>query len=292
MAAQHYDIPTKYELVLTPCWCGGETFSQVASRDRFGQALTTVMCQRCGTLLLNPYMTDADAGRYYADDYLDSDYNHSFAERFSDRAKEQRQLQSLVPLLPKGADVLDFGCGCGGVTNFLLDLGHTVFGHDLSEDALAHALSTGLSPHVKGNTYDAVVSYHSVEHHVDPAATIGEMAQMLKPGGLLFIAVPLINRIVAGARPEGIVGELYFPHRWYFSVNNFDLLVSRFGLRRVLSDYETVAIYKKDERVTARVPGGSARRRARLRLWLINTSPKLIKLRGMARLLWAMRKMA
>lgn len=290
MATQHYDIPTRYDLKTTPCWCGANSFSPIASRDRFGQTLETLMCKQCGTLLLNPYLTPADAGTYYANDYLASDYNHSFEERFADRAKEQPHLEALVPRLPASASVLDFGCGCGGVSNFLIEHGHTVYGHDLSEDALAFACTTGLLPYEKDKTYDAVISYHSVEHHVDPDATIGEMADMLKPNGLLLIAVPLINRIVAGVRPNGIVGELYFPHRWYFAVNNLDDLCSRHGLKRVWTDFETVMIYQKDSHTKPYRLGKRTRLRARLRLSLINLSPKLIKLRGMGRLLWPLRK--
>ncbi|MFI4861066.1 MAG: class I SAM-dependent methyltransferase [Phycisphaerales bacterium JB063] len=294
MSRTHYPIPTRYELVDTPCWCGGEVFSPVASVDRFGQPLSTVMCRACGTLLLNPYLRASDAGRYYAEDYLQPGYNQGFAERFADRATEQRHLFPLADRLSPGSDVLDFGCGCGGVTNFLIERGHRVFGHDLSEEALAYAVGTGLLRHEPGGAarYDAVVTYHSVEHHVDPNETLGEMAALLKDGGLLCVAVPLINRIVAGAREDGIVGEIYFPHRWYLSVDNLDRLLARLGLVRVWSDFATTTIYQKTGKPRRRTPSTPARWRAKLRLKLINASPRLIKLKGMGRLLWMMRRIA
>lgn len=269
-------------------------FSPVASVDRFGQPLSTVMCRACGTLLLNPYLRASDAGRYYAEDYLQPGYNQGFAERFADRATEQRHLFPLADRLSPGSDVLDFGCGCGGVTNFLIERGHRVFGHDLSEEALAYAVGTGLLRHEPGGAarYDAVVTYHSVEHHVDPNETLGEMAALLKDGGLLCVAVPLINRIVAGARADGIVGEIYFPHRWYLSVDNLDRLLARLGLVRVWSDFATTTIYQKTGKPRRRTPSTPARWRAKLRLKLINASPRLIKLKGMGRLLWMMRRIA
>lgn len=292
LAETRYDVPTRYDLVASPCWCGGTAFRTVAERDRYGQPLTTVMCRACGTLLLNPYLKPEDAGAYYADDYLRPGYNQGFAERFADRAHEQKHLQPLADRLAPHSDVLDFGCGCGGVTNGLIEQGHRVYGTDLSEEALAYALTTGLLPHEPDRAYDAVVTYHSVEHHVDPNQTLGEMAALLKDGGLLCIAVPLINRIVAGARPNGIVGELYFPHRWYFSVDNLDRLLGRLGLERVWSDFETTSIYRKTGRAERRPAGMGARWRASLRLKLINASPTLCKLPGMARVLWMLRRMA
>ena len=170
MSRTHYPIPTRHELVESPCWCGGDVFAPVATVDRFGQSLKTVMCCSCGTLLLNPYLKPGDAGRYYAEDYLQPGYNRGFAERVADRAHEQKHLFPLADRLKPGSDVLDFGCGCGGVTNFLIDRGHRVFGHDLSEVALDYAIGTGLLRHDPSDqkTYDAVVTYHSVEHHVDP----------------------------------------------------------------------------------------------------------------------------
>lgn len=292
LAETRYDVPTHYDLVASPCWCGGTASRTVAERDRYGQPLTTVMCRACGTLRLDPYLTPEDAGRYYADDYLRPGYNRGFAERFADRANEQQHLRPLADRLAPGSAVLDFGCGCGGVTHGLIEMGHRVYGTDLSEAALDYALSTGLLPHGPAQRYDAVVTYHSVEHHVDPNQTLGEMASLLKDGGLLCIAVPLINRIVAGARPSGIVGELYFPHRWYFSVDNLDRLLGRLGLERVWSDFETTSIYRKTGRASAKPPGAGARWRAALRLRLINASPTLCRLPGVARLLWRMRKLA
>lgn len=290
----HYPIPTRYALAPSPCWCGGTDADPVAAVDRFGQPLTTVMCRSCGTLRLDPYLTDEDAGTYYAEDYLQPGYNHGFAERFADRATEQKHLFPLADRLPPDSDVLDFGCGCGGVTNFLVERGHAVFGHDLSVEALDHAVSSGLRRHDPdaGRRYDAVVTYHSVEHHVDPNATLGEMAGLLNDGGLLCVAVPLINRIVAGVRADGIVGEVYFPHRWYFSVDNLDRLLGRLGLERVWSDFATTTIYRKTGRVRAKPPGASARWRAKLRLKLINASPKLVRVKGVGRLLWMLRRIA
>ena len=114
----------------------------------------------------------------------------------------------------------------------------------------------------------------------------------MKHGGLLCVAVPLINRIIAGARPEGIVGEIYFPHRWYFSVDNLDRLLGRLGLERVGSDFATTTIYKKTGKLCTKPPGPPARWRAKLRLKIINASPKLIKVKGVGRLLWLLRKIA
>jgi SAM-dependent methyltransferase len=41
-------------------------------------------------------------------------------------------------------------------------------------------------------SFDTVASFHVVEHTEEPAAAIGEMARVLRPGGTLLLSVPFI----------------------------------------------------------------------------------------------------
>jgi SAM-dependent methyltransferase len=99
--------------------------------------------------------------------------------------------------------VLDVACGVGYGTRLLADGGaRFVTGVDLSEDALrkatatfpafnasflrAHALNLPFRP----GSFDAVVSFETIEHLADGARFLREVARCLQPGGVLLLSTP------------------------------------------------------------------------------------------------------
>ncbi|MGH8924960.1 MAG: class I SAM-dependent methyltransferase [Acidimicrobiia bacterium] len=98
---------------------------------------------------------------------------------------------------PKPGDrVLDVGCGRGHVVGALRSLGVMAEGIDLNPNAAEVATV----PHVKTMSatslehdegyFDAVVSFHAVEHIPDVDAAIGEMARVVRPGGKVLLIYP------------------------------------------------------------------------------------------------------
>ncbi len=116
----------------------------------------------------------------------------SFIERFDDLADLR---------------VLDVGCGGGILTEGLARAGARACGVDLAEDALAaarqHASSQGLPidyrhcaieelAALEPAGFDLVTCMEMLEHVPDPAAVVQACAQLLKPGGALYLST--LNR--------------------------------------------------------------------------------------------------
>ncbi len=106
-----------------------------------------------------------------------------------------------------GLKVLDVGCGGGVFSEALAQQGATVTGIDLAEDSLEVAklhlyesqlditylqtsVETFADQHPEG--FDVVVSMEMLEHVPDPQSVVNACAQLLKPGGWLFLST--INR--------------------------------------------------------------------------------------------------
>ncbi len=97
--------------------------------------------------------------------------------------------------LKPGDTVCDVGCGYGGTSRILADMGAEVTGLTLSEAQIAYAASA----HPRANprlmqkdwlkndfpdaSFDAVLSIESSEHMVDKPLFFAEVARTLKPGG-------------------------------------------------------------------------------------------------------------
>ncbi|HWK04092.1 MAG TPA: methyltransferase domain-containing protein [Puia sp.] len=104
--------------------------------------------------------------------------------------------------LPQGAEVLDVGCGNGVISRSLGEQGFTVRGIDVSDKAIAKAMSLNTFPNVRfevvsaeklvaeGNRYYAVICSEVLEHLKDPGLLLEGLNKSLHPQGVLIVTVP------------------------------------------------------------------------------------------------------
>jgi 2-polyprenyl-6-hydroxyphenyl methylase/3-demethylubiquinone-9 3-methyltransferase len=111
-----------------------------------------------------------------------------------------RDPRSLRPF--EGLSVLDIGCGGGLLSEPMARLGFAVTGADASEKnigtARAHAAQSGLEIDYRaasaeslvgeGLAFDVVLNMEVVEHVADVPAYLAACTQLVKPGGLTFVA--------------------------------------------------------------------------------------------------------
>ncbi len=137
------------------------------------------------------------------DDIVRKGYNKIAAKYNAsrDQFKNEMELEFFISLLPKGARILDAGCGAGvPVGKFLVDRGYSVTGIDISTSMINLARQ-----HVPGaeflegdmtqltfpaNSFDGVVSTYAIIHvPKEKHATIYQnFYRVLKPGGILFFS--------------------------------------------------------------------------------------------------------
>ena len=138
------------------------------------------------------------------------------ASRWWDSEGESRPLHDLNPVrlgyiaeraVLKGARVVDVGCGGGLLSEAMARAGADVVGIDLApavlEVARLHLLESGLKVDYRetgaealaqavGGQFDVVTCLEMLEHVPDPASVIRACADLLRPGGRLFVST--LNR--------------------------------------------------------------------------------------------------
>lgn len=144
---------------------------------------------------------------------------NQLAARWWDPDGESRPLHDLNPVRTayvaartelRDARVADVGCGGGLLSESLTRAGAKVTGIDLGEKVIEiarlHLYESNLSVDYRVQSsaelaaaepasFDAVCCMELIEHVPDPAALVGDLAAMLKPGGRLFMST--LNRTPA-----------------------------------------------------------------------------------------------
>ncbi len=140
-----------------------------------------------------------------------------------------------------GGRVIDVGCGEGGVLAILKFLGWRVLGIEPQPQGAATARQRGVE--IVEKTLDEaglpeacadwIIVNHVLEHVPDPAAFLGSLFRLLKPGGSLALRVP--NASSLGHRWFGRACYHLDPprHLFGFTLRSLRLLLARLALARV-----------------------------------------------------------
>lgn len=244
-------------------------------------------CATCGFRHAVPLPTPETLARAYRHDYYVTEKPLYLERHREDRdwwdTVYRRRYERLEALLPPAADgsaarprLLDVGCGPGFFLRHGADRGWIVLGIEPSAQAAAHARGLGI-PVVKAvldaataaalRTSEApfdVVHLHQVLEHVpDPAATLALAHGLLRPDGLLFVAVPNdYNPLQRHLREH-----LGYPPWWvvpphhlnYFDRASLGRLLARCGFAVVheTTSFPMEVFLLMGERYVAPAPGGA-----------------------------------
>lgn len=212
--------------------CGGST-----SRDPSSPSgpRSILVCEDCGT------------GHTWPQPIGDRDNDHIWqtcfgGERISRREdwfREARTRMDWLQLyLPHGL-ILELGPGTGEFLSVAGERRFQASGVEPSEWAAQRARELGVEITVgqledwiaehPGLRPDAVALWHVLEHVADPVALLGEVATVLRPGGILVLEVP--NFASVDARRLGVdwQGATVDEHRFHFTPDGLGRMLTAAG---------------------------------------------------------------
>lgn len=136
------------------------------------------------------------------------------------------------------ARVLDVGAGSGKLVRHLracgvcaegLEPSRALFEHFLSGDRAFTCDMLGSFRRSTSTRFDVITALDVIEHVADPVEFLREVAELLKPGGALFVSTPDVGSLTAKA--FGRRWHFYYPyHLSYFSPKTLTAEAKRHGL--------------------------------------------------------------
>ncbi len=207
IAALGYDYAAQETAFIECCnLCGGDRWTILTHRDRYGFPAQTAMCDRCGLAVLNPRMTAAAYGRFYESVYrpLVSAYHGRRIDARTIQAEQEtyadEMARFLAPFVPAGPPrtFLDVGGSTGVIAaHFARRFGFRGTVIDPAPDEVAEARALGIESvegfvetwDPGGREFDVIGLFQTIDHLLDVMATLVKIRRILAPGGLFVVDI-------------------------------------------------------------------------------------------------------
>ncbi len=194
-------------------------------------------------LRTTPQPSLSEIGRYYeSPDYIShTDSARGWFEKIY-QAVKKRALKNKISILANYQKcpgmLLDFGCGTG---DFLVEAKHsgwTCTGFEPNENARQRALSKGIQltegvENLQPASFDAITLWHVLEHVHDVNHHLEVFSKLLKPNGILVIAVPNFRSFDAVHYHNYWAAYDVPRHIWHFSRTAIAKLAANAGMHVV-----------------------------------------------------------
>lgn len=200
-------------------------------------------CNHCTARFTNNIPGEAEIGAYYkSEDYIShtetsKGFINSVYHSVRRRTLQQKKILVKNVTGKETGNLLDLGCGTGAFLQVMQEGKWRVKGLEPDPDARAIAAARGLDVsattqffHLPPASFDVVTLWHVLEHVHQLHPYMEQLKTILKPDGLIVIAVP--NYTSGDAQRYGKTWAAYdVPrHLYHFSPQSMKTLVQQHGL--------------------------------------------------------------
>lgn len=208
------------------------------SRETF----TIVQCNSCGFKFTNPRPDESDLGRYYkSEDYVShSNTKKGFINSTYQSVRKYTLLKKLqlISKYFKTGKILDIGCGTGEFLNTCKDAKWQTFGIEPDEDARKMAVQNyGLNVQEESElknfpdaSFDIISMWHVLEHVPKLNQRIEDLKRLIKPSGIIIVAVPNCNSLDAKIYKEQWAAYDVPRHLYHFTPKDIETAFKKHGL--------------------------------------------------------------
>ncbi|MGJ7029857.1 class I SAM-dependent methyltransferase [Niabella hirudinis] len=210
-----------------------------------GEVFPIEECGSCSLRFTQDVPDQESIGSYYkSEDYIShSNTSKGLVSRMYQKVRTRTMQQKAAMVArytgKRAGRLLDLGCGTGTFLNTMKNRGWEVAGLEPDADARAMAktlYNLDVAPsheiyQVAGEQFDAITLWHVLEHVHELHAYMEQLKRMLKPDGVLLIAVPNYTSRDAAIYEQYWAAYDVPRHLYHFSPEAMKTLTGQHGLR-------------------------------------------------------------
>lgn len=178
-----------------------KNFMVVKDNSVSKESFVIVACENCGFKFTNPRPDEISIGRFYeSDDYISHSNKAGGITNKAYKLVRTYTLKQKVDLINKYSakgNILDYGCGTGNFLAACQRNGWEVAGFEpntyarqQAQELLKKEINSTTLDNFKSESFDVITLWHVLEHVHTLNETFKELLQLLKPNGVMLIAVP------------------------------------------------------------------------------------------------------
>lgn len=199
-------------------------------------SVDSTICQNCGFIFSNARLSEEDVMiKYEAIAELGLDKKrHKRKSNKGIKPRSERVYSLINKVLPNKNNaeplaILDYGGAEGYLLKPFLNQGHKCYlldymQYDLVDERIQY-LGRSITDLDEGVKFDLIFFLHTLEHVANPVELVIELKKRLKPGGFLYVEVPL------GAWLEWMQMEEPITHLNFFSEQSLYHVLEKAGLK-------------------------------------------------------------
>ncbi len=209
------------------------------SRETF----SIVQCNSCNFKFTNPRPEVNELGKYYqSEDYIShSNTSKGFINSTYQTIRKYTLLRKLqlISKFYKTGSLLDIGCGTGEFLKTCRDAKWKTLGIEPDENTRKIASENyGLDVYseeylqeLKSESFDVITMWHVLEHVPFLNQRIEDLKKLIKPKGIIIIAVPNCDSLDAKIYKENWAAYDVPRHLYHFNPKSIEMIFNRHGLK-------------------------------------------------------------
>ncbi|HEX8515111.1 MAG TPA: class I SAM-dependent methyltransferase [Bacteroidia bacterium] len=202
-----------------------------------------VSCNSCGFKFTNPRPENNQLGKYYkSEEYVShSNTKKGFINSTYQTVRKYTLLKKLqlISKYFKTGRILDIGCGTGEFLNTCKSAKWQTLGIEPDDDARQMAIRNyALDVRkesdlvlLENESFDIISMWHVLEHVPNLNERVEELKRLIKPKGIIIIAVPNCDSLDAKLYKENWAAYDVPRHLYHFTPKDIDTLFRNHGLK-------------------------------------------------------------
>lgn len=242
------------------CLCSNKNAEKdivISEKDRYGIPVKQLICSKCG-LIRNQKIFNVESNIKFYKNYYRNIYvglknpNDQFFEEQKTRGEKFLTLVKSHVELKKIQNILEIGCGSGGILAPFHEINISCTGVDYNKEYLEYGRLKGLSlicgdykSHIEDDSVDLLILSHVMEHFTNPINEMIEVINKVKTNKYLLVEVPgifFMNKVYLNP-----ILYLQNAHVFNFYYSYLKVFFEKLGLEVIYGDERCTFLLHKCE---------------------------------------------